>query len=79
MKDTRFKSIQGACEVVFRELHKDGVGTNHSLRATGTMSVTCLFNAGVPEKVIQKTTGHRSIKALRGYERVSMDQHQASA
>ena len=64
MKDTRFKSIQGACEVVFRELHKDGVGTNHSQRATGTMSVTCLFNAGVPEKVIQKTTGHCSIKEV---------------
>ena len=31
--------------------------SNHSLRATGT---TCLFNAGVPEKIIQKTTGHMS-------------------
>lgn len=27
-KDQRFKSIQGACEVVFRELYKDGVGTS---------------------------------------------------
>ena len=75
MKDTRFKPIQEACEVVFHELHNNGVGTNHSLRATGA---TCLFNAGMPEKVIQKTTGHRSIKALKGYEKVSMDQHQAS-
>ena len=32
----------------------------------------------MPEKVNQKTTGHRSIKALKGYEKVSMDQHQAS-
>lgn len=55
MKDTRFKSIQGACKVVFRELHNNDVGTNHILRATGA---TCLFNAGMPEKVIQKTTGH---------------------
>ena len=53
----------------------EGIKTNHSLRATGA---TCLFNAGVPEKVIQKTTGHRSIEALRGYERVSMEQQQAS-
>ena len=45
--------------------------TNHSLRATGT---TSLFNASVPEKIIQKTTGHRSLTALRSYERVSKDQ-----
>ena len=48
--------------------------SNHSLRVTGT---TCLFNAGVPEKIIQKTTGHRSLSALRDYERVSSEQHQA--
>ncbi len=45
--------------------------TNHSLRATGA---TALFHAGMPEKVIQKTTGHRSVEALRKYERVSMEQ-----
>ena len=39
------------------------------------MGATCLFNAGVAEKVIQKTTGHHSID---GYERVSMEQQQAS-
>ena len=27
-RDTRFKSIQGACEVVFRELRKEGIGTS---------------------------------------------------
>ena len=48
--------------------------SNHSLCATGT---TCLFNAGVPEKIIQKTTGHHSLSALRDYERVSSEQHQA--
>ena len=42
--------------------------TNHLLRATGA---TCMFQANVPEKIIQKTTGHRSIEALRGYERIS--------
>ena len=40
--------------------------TNHSLRATGA---TRLFEANVPEKLIQERTGHRSIDALRMYER----------
>ena len=42
--------------------------TNHSLHATGA---TTLFQSNVPEKIIQKTTGHRSIEALRKYERLS--------
>ena len=46
--------------------------TNHSLRATG---VSVMFRANVPEKIIQKTTGHRSIEALRSYERISEEQH----
>ena len=45
--------------------------TNHSLRATGTI---LLFDAGVPEALIQKRSGHRSTKALRMYERVTPDQ-----
>ena len=45
--------------------------TNHSLRATGA---TTLFDAGLPEKIIQKNTGHRSLEALRKYERVSVEQ-----
>ena len=36
-----------------------------------------MFQANVPEKIIQKTTGHRSIEALRGYERISQEQRQA--
>ena len=51
-----------------------GRKTNHSLRATGT---TSLFNASVPKKIIQKTTGHHSLTALRSYERVSKDQQEA--
>ena len=50
------------------------VRTNHSLRATG---VTTMFQASVPEQMIQKTTGHQSIEGLRTYERVSAEQHQA--
>ena len=50
--------------------------TNHSLRATGA---TALFKAGVPEKIIQSTTGHRSVDALQCYERVSDEQQQATS
>ena len=38
--------------------------TNHSMRAT---SVTQMYETGVPEKVIQERTGHRSLEALRVY------------
>ena len=46
--------------------------TNHSLRAAGT---TELFRANVPEKIIQQRTGHRSLKALRTYERTTSQQY----
>ena len=39
--------------------------TNHSLRAYGA---TSMFQAGVPEKLIQQHTGHRSLEGLRQYE-----------
>ena len=45
--------------------------TNHSLRAYGA---TTLFHAQVPEKLIQQRTGHRSLEALRQYERTSPSQ-----
>ena len=48
-----------------------GMFTNHSLRAYGA---TTLYNANVPKKLIQERTGHRSIKALRQYERTSESQ-----
>ncbi len=53
----------------------DEIKSNHSLRATGA---TALFAAGVPEKIIQKNTGHRSVEALRIYEHVSKEQHEAT-
>ena len=46
--------------------------SNHSLRTTGA---TSMFQANISERVIQKTTGHRSLQALRCYERASTDQH----
>ena len=45
--------------------------TNHSLRAYGA---TAMFQAGIPEKLIQQRTGHRSIDTLRKYERTSESQ-----
>ena len=45
--------------------------TNHSLRAYGA---TALFQAQVPEKLIQKRTGHRSLDTLRQYECTSAAQ-----
>ena len=51
-----------------------GHKSNHSLRATGA---TELYEAEVPEKIIQERTGHRSFECLRMYERTSEKQHQA--
>ena len=51
-----------------------GHKTNHSLRATGA---TELYEAAVPEKIIQERTGHRSLECLRMYERTSDKQKQA--
>ncbi len=48
--------------------------TNHSLRATGA---TSMFQSNVPEKIIQNTTGHRSLESLRRYEKTSVEQNQA--
>ena len=45
--------------------------TNHSLRA---YEATALFQAKVPEKLIQQRTGHRSLESLRQYERTSESQ-----
>jgi hypothetical protein len=56
---------------------KSGIGvhyTNHSLRAT---TITRMFNSGLPEKIIAETSGHRSMKALRCYERTCETQRQA--
>ena len=62
---------------MFREMCAEagvqGHKTNHSLRATVASE---LFAAGVPERIIQERTGHRSLKALHTYERTSVKQHQ---
>ena len=43
-----------------------GNKTNHSLRSFG---VTEMFTSKLPEKVIQERSGHRSLDALRVYEK----------
>jgi hypothetical protein len=45
--------------------------TNHSLQAMGT---TQLFTAGIPEKIIEERTGHKSLDALRCYECTTQEQ-----
>ena len=55
---------------------KCGNFTNHSPRATGT---TTLFDAGIPEAIIQKRTCHRSLEALHTYKHVTPAQEQVVA
>ena len=50
--------------------------TNHSLRATGA---TQLFDAGVPQRIIQERTGHKSVISLHSYEWISHKQNQAAS
>ena len=38
-----------------------------------------MYHSGVPEKVIQERTGHRSLEGLRSYERSNEQQHQAAS
>ena len=45
-----------------KEAELDGSFTNHSLRAYGA---TKMYQAKVPEKLIQERTGHRSLEGLR--------------
>ena len=49
--------------------------TNHSLCAT---AVTRMYNTGVPEKIISDISGHKSLKALRAYERTSTEQQKTA-
>ena len=50
--------------------------TNHSLHITATI---VLFQANIPEKIIQERTGHRSLETLRMYEWSMQQQQQHSA
>ena len=67
-------SLQGMVKQMCAQGGIDGRKTNHSLRAT---AATQLYEAGVPEKLIQERTGHRSTSALREYERTTAKQTEA--
>ena len=69
-KNTLVKMVKDICA----DAVIGGSKSNHSLRATGA---TELYQAGVPEKVIQERTGHLSLAGLRQYERTSEKQHEA--
>lgn len=63
--------------VMVKEMRVEaGIGgkTNHSLCATGA---SAMFQGNVPEKIIQKTIGHRSTEAFRSYERACTEQEKA--
>lgn len=60
--------LKGLLKKMCKDAKVEGNFTNHSLRATGA---TLLFDAGVPELVVQKRTGHKSLDALRAYERIT--------
>ena len=70
-----FNVLNEMVKTMCTEANIEGRFTNHSLRATGA---TELFQKEVPEKIIQEVTGHRSVKALRQYERVSNAQKEAA-
>ena len=68
-KNTLSKMVKDLCV----EAGVSGQKSNHSLRATGC---TELYQAGVPEKVIQERTGHLSLAGLRQYKCTSSKQQE---
>ena len=56
---------------MFQEASIAGKFTNHSQYATGA---TTLFNADVPEAIIQKRSGHSSTKALCMHKQMTPQQ-----
>lgn len=67
-------TLQNKMRTMCRLAGINGNKTNHSLRAA---SATQMYDCGVPEKIIQERTGHRSLEALRMYERTNVEQQQA--
>ena len=53
-----------------------GNKTNHSLRSFG---VSSMFEQQIPEKIIQERSGHRSLDALRVYEKTTNQQKIAAS
>lgn len=70
-----YNTLKGIIPKLFASSGLEGLYTNHSLRAT---SITRMFKADVPEKIIAEKSGHKSLKALRMYEHTSSQQEQAT-
>ena len=68
--------VQTMVKSIFADAQIPGNYTYHSLRSTGAAN---LFAAGVPEALIQKRTGHRSLDSLRLCETRGNDDKQTSA
>ena len=68
--------LQTMVKDMFKDSRIEGYFTNHNIRASGTAA---LFDASIPEAVIQKRTGHKSVSAVRQYERVTTTQNQLVA
>ena len=68
-RNTLGKMVREICE----DGKIQGKKTNHSLRATG---VSDIFQAGVPEKMIQERSGHLSTTGLRRYQRTTLGQEE---
>ena len=54
---------------VLKQVSVEGEKTNHSLRVAGA---TTLFDAGVPERILQQRTGHKSVGGLRTYRIIGL-------
>ena len=61
-----YNTLKGFIPKLFATSGLEGLYTNHSLRAT---SITRMFKADVPEKIIAEKSGHKSLKSLCMYER----------
>ena len=62
------ETLGNVVKKVMGEAGFDGHFTNHSLQRS---CATNLYDNGVPEQVIQGTTGHRSVEGVRAYKRTS--------
>ena len=70
-----YNTLKGFIPKLFATSGLKGFYTNHSLRAT---SITRMFKADVPEKIIAEKSGYKSLKVLRMYKCTSSLQKQAT-
>ena len=66
-KNTLGKMMKNVCE-------KAGISVGYTYQSLRVYGATTLFQTHVPEKLIQQRTGHRSLEALKQYERTSAAQ-----